>query len=97
LSYTTKQYHECGWKPRPLVVLSFLFLIRSNHLAGLWVHQMYPRASGASNGLVELSLALAWIITDLSVHIVPRVGATIDNWSAHKRAIKAVPLSTALT
>jgi hypothetical protein len=76
---------------------SLLFVIHSEHLAGPWIDQMYPRASNASYGLVKLSLTLGWIITDPSVHILPRVGATIDNWIAHKGEIKAVLQSTTLT
>ena len=74
-----------------------LFVIHSEHFPGPWIDQMYPSASNASYGLVKLSLALSGIITDPSVHILPRVGATIDNWTGHEREIMAVPDSTTLT
>ena len=46
---------------------------------------MYSRARGTSHRLVEVSLALGYIVTNPTVHIQAGVGATIDN-SSHARA-----------
>ena len=60
-----------------------LAVILAEYLAGLWIDQVNPRASGTGYWHESLLIAWSWIASEPTLHVQSGVGATEHKWHGH--------------